>query len=295
MGAFGQRLRSERESRGLRLVDVALATEVCAHHLAALEHEHLRELAGDPEAESYVRTYAEYLGLDPTAVVTEFRREFEPFRPPPAEEPPAEEPPVEEPPAEEPPPQPAPQASAPPRAPLRRWAWLGVLGLGLLAAAWVAMREPPTPGSSAGKPDSAVEIPIETEPAPAPPSPPPAPVETSLAPDSVTNAPRLTVAEHGVGTGVRNRRLRGAGARFREGQRVVFLTRVVGGGAGATIDHVWLREGSEISRVTLALGGPHWRTHSRKTLFRGSAGEWSVEARDEAGNVLARSSFTCAP
>ena len=83
MAAFGQQLRSQRESRGLRLVDVALATEVCAHHLAALEHEHLRELAGDPRAEGYVRTYAEYLGLDSTAVVTAFLREFEQLRPAP--------------------------------------------------------------------------------------------------------------------------------------------------------------------------------------------------------------------
>ena len=30
-----------------------------------------------------------------------------------------------------------------------------------------------------------------------------------------------------------------------------------------------------------------------ETLYPGSAGSWTVEAIDEAGNVLSRSEFTC--
>jgi len=43
--------------------------------------------------------------------------------------------------------------------------------------------------------------------------------------------------------------------------------------------------------ITLRLGGADYRTYSTKTLYR--TGSWTVEARDEAGRVLATGSFTC--
>jgi hypothetical protein len=73
----------------------------------------------------------------------------------------------------------------------------------------------------------------------------------------------------------------------------VFWTLVVGGSAGDRISHVWLRDGEEMLAVGLAIGGPHWRTWSNKTLHTGSAGSWAVEARDAEGRVLARDEFTC--
>jgi hypothetical protein len=70
---------------------------------------------------------------------------------------------------------------------------------------------------------------------------------------------------------------------------------VLGGRKGDTIEHVWFREGSVMSRMTLQVGSANWRTQSRKTLFAGSAGSWVVEARDAAGNVVSRREFTCEP
>ena len=67
------------------------------------------------------------------------------------------------------------------------------------------------------------------------------------------------------------------------------------GAVGDAIRHVWIREGQETVSIPLTLGGPHWRTQSRKILTPGSAGRWAVEARDEAGRVLARSEFVCSP
>jgi transcriptional regulator with XRE-family HTH domain len=81
MGTFGLRLRGEREKRGLRLVDVAKATKVGVHHLAALEHEDFDNLPDDEIVTGFVRTYAEHLGLDPDTVVTDFARELEAVRP----------------------------------------------------------------------------------------------------------------------------------------------------------------------------------------------------------------------
>ena len=102
-----------------------------------------------------------------------------------------------------------------------------------------------------------------------------------------------TVQDHGVGTAIEDRELAGRKDTFVEGERAVFWTEVVGGSAGDRIAHVWLRDGEEMLTVGLAIGGPHWRTWSNKTLHPGSAGAWAVEARDPEGRVLARDEFTC--
>jgi hypothetical protein len=76
-----------------------------------------------------------------------------------------------------------------------------------------------------------------------------------------------------------------------EGDVVAFSTRVVGGRSGQAIRHVWLYRGRAVQSIRLRVGATDWRTHSTKTLW--NAGPWSVEARDEAGNVLARAAFEC--
>jgi len=105
----------------------------------------------------------------------------------------------------------------------------------------------------------------------------------------------LTVTEYGVGTAVVERQLEGEGGSFPEGGMVYFLTRVVGGQSGDMIQHVWIHDGEERVKIDLSIGGSHWRTFSEKTLHTGMTGEWSVEARDMAGNVLATSTFVCEP
>jgi len=105
----------------------------------------------------------------------------------------------------------------------------------------------------------------------------------------------LSVDAFGVGTKVVDHRLEGEADQFDEGTQVVFWTRVVGGSEGQRIRHVWLREGEEVVSIGLTIGGGHWRTYSKKTMYPGSAGKWVVEARDESDKVLARSEFTCVP
>jgi cytoskeletal protein RodZ len=103
----------------------------------------------------------------------------------------------------------------------------------------------------------------------------------------------ITVSEFGVGRRIVNRRLEDSGRSFEEGSVVFFQTRVVGGERGEQVRHVWLRDGRAVQTVDLQLGGSHWRTHSRKTLW--GAGPWAVEARDRTGRVLARAEFVCVP
>jgi hypothetical protein len=105
----------------------------------------------------------------------------------------------------------------------------------------------------------------------------------------------LLIGEHALGARIVDRELVERGDTFAEGSRVYFWTRVVGGQPGDRIQHVWIHGGKEVVTVGLGVGGPHWRTYSRKMLHPGSIGAWVVEARSPDGEVLARAEFNCVP
>jgi transcriptional regulator with XRE-family HTH domain len=289
MGTFGIRLRSAREKRGLRLVDVAKETGVAVHILAALEYDDFASLPGDEESVRHVRIYAEHLELDPQTAIDEFTDALEASRPAPV---------VED----------GPEAEADDEAgtgirtlhpALLAVAGIVVVLLVIVVWQWLAGDDPlpATAPETIEREDPAAieqEEPAVPEPVaddgteeqaavPAEPEQPPAGAAPS----------ELTVIDHGIGADVVNHRLVGKRDRFAEGEQVSFWTRLQGGTAGERIRHVWLHEGRRMSSVPLTVGGWHWRTHSRKTMMPGSEGRWAVEARDETGRVLARSEFTC--
>ena len=66
---------------------------------------------------------------------------------------------------------------------------------------------------------------------------------------------------------------------------------LVEGGADMTIQHIWIHDEMEFP-VALQVGGSPWRTWSRKTIPEAWAGDWRIEIRDEAGNLLDTVSFT---
>lgn len=103
----------------------------------------------------------------------------------------------------------------------------------------------------------------------------------------------LQVSEHGVGTGLVNRRLVGEADRFAAGTRVSFWNLVLEGQPGHVVRHVWFHEGRAVMRADLPIGGPRWRTHSRLLLPEGAAGRWAVEARTSDGRLLVRDEFLC--
>jgi transcriptional regulator with XRE-family HTH domain len=143
--------------------------------------------------------------------------------------------------------------------------------------------------------------PVLESPQPAPPTPPPPPVVAEPKPAPPVKAPAvrdpavspLTVPESGVGRRIVNSRLDGEASEFVAGTVACFQTRVVGGKRGETIRHVWIYDGRAQQSITLRLGGPDWRTHTNKTLYK--TGPWTVEARDGNGRVLATASFACVP
>jgi cytoskeleton protein RodZ len=72
MGSFGERLRREREMRGVSLDDIAEATKIGTRSLRALEDEHFEVLPGGIFNKGFVRAYAKYLGLNEDEMVADY-------------------------------------------------------------------------------------------------------------------------------------------------------------------------------------------------------------------------------
>jgi len=268
MMTFGQKLKYERQDRGLSLEEVAETTRIDIHHLRALEWDDFDGLPDDGDVRNYLRSYAERLGVDAELMIEDYVRE---------------------------------RAS---RAGGQRLSTLlvasgFVVALVAIGMWWLGFDRATEPraqfNAMAATPATEQETPPPPVVTPVVASRPDVVVPAEIEPAPTPEATRLTIADLGVGTAVEDRQLVGENDRFAEGQQVWFWTRVRGGTSGETIDHVWLREGVEATRVSLTLGGSHWRTHSGKMLWPDSAGDWAVEARDGEGRLLARREFVCVP
>ena len=301
---LGGQLRAERERRGAVLEQVSEATKIRKTYLEALEAHDWKALPADVFTRGYVRTYAQYLGLDPEHLLKVYARERRIAG-------------VDDPSTSE-----QAQRDAT-RAVLEKLARthgvearrigtrtksivLGLSGLGVTAlAAWTFLHLGPGRGES-----TPIEAPsyAERSAVAAPPRsdaiggdntsrgdlPVVAPTVEELPAPPATSASHLRVGEFGVGTNVVDHRLVGRGDRFREGTVVWFWTSVLGGRPGDKIRHVWLHEGRSVAVAELNVNAAHWRTQSRRPLPEGSTGDWTVDARDPEGHVIARVGFTVA-
>lgn len=72
MGAFGDRLRREREMRGITLDEITESTKISRRHLEALETEHFDQLPGGVFNKGFVRAYARFLGIDEDQAVADY-------------------------------------------------------------------------------------------------------------------------------------------------------------------------------------------------------------------------------
>jgi cytoskeleton protein RodZ len=72
MGAFGDRLRREREMRGITLDEITESTKISRRHLEALEREHFDQLPGGVFNKGFVRAYARFLGIDEDQAVADY-------------------------------------------------------------------------------------------------------------------------------------------------------------------------------------------------------------------------------
>lgn len=72
MGAFGDHLRRERQSRNVSLEQIAEVTKISKRQLKALEDEEFHHLPGGIFNKGYVRAYCKFLGLDEERLIAEY-------------------------------------------------------------------------------------------------------------------------------------------------------------------------------------------------------------------------------
>jgi cytoskeletal protein RodZ len=72
MGSFGEKLRRERELRGVSLREIADGTKIGLRFLQALEEDRVEALPGGLFPRAFARQYALFLGLDPERTVADF-------------------------------------------------------------------------------------------------------------------------------------------------------------------------------------------------------------------------------
>lgn len=72
MGAFGARMKQERERRGVTLDEIALGTKISTRFLRAIEDEHFEQLPGGIFNKGFIRAYARHLGMDEEQIVADY-------------------------------------------------------------------------------------------------------------------------------------------------------------------------------------------------------------------------------
>jgi hypothetical protein len=73
---IGNSLREARERQGLGYPEIELATKIRGKYIRALEEEDFTSIPGDAYIRGFLRTYAEYLGLDGDVYVDEYASRF---------------------------------------------------------------------------------------------------------------------------------------------------------------------------------------------------------------------------
>jgi cytoskeleton protein RodZ len=73
---IGNSLREARERQGLGYPEIELATKIRAKYIRALEAEDFTSIPGDAYIRGFLRTYADYLGLDSDVYVDEYASRF---------------------------------------------------------------------------------------------------------------------------------------------------------------------------------------------------------------------------
>src|SRR5712692_4718159 len=72
IGAFGERLRREREMRGITLDEISESTKIARRHLESLEKQDFDSLPGGIFNKGFVRAYARFLGIDEDQAVADY-------------------------------------------------------------------------------------------------------------------------------------------------------------------------------------------------------------------------------
>src|SRR5688500_15813501 len=77
MPEIGDQLRETRMRQRIDITEVEAATKIRAKYLRALENEEWDLLPGPTFVKTFLRTYSEYLELDPKLLVEDYKQRFE--------------------------------------------------------------------------------------------------------------------------------------------------------------------------------------------------------------------------
>jgi hypothetical protein len=72
VGTFGEKLRKQREQRGISLDTISTITKISPRMLRAIEDEHFDQLPGGVFSKGFVRAYARQVGLDEEEAVADY-------------------------------------------------------------------------------------------------------------------------------------------------------------------------------------------------------------------------------
>ena len=76
MSSFGETLKRERELRQISLREISEATKINLRYLDALEKNEFRHLPGGVFNKGFIRAFAQYIGIDPEAMVESYLEEL---------------------------------------------------------------------------------------------------------------------------------------------------------------------------------------------------------------------------
>lgn len=80
MPSIGGILQDERENQGRTLKEVSAKLNIKEEYLAAIEDDAFEDIPGETFVKGFIRNYANYLGLDGSALVKDYKKYKSPFK-----------------------------------------------------------------------------------------------------------------------------------------------------------------------------------------------------------------------
>ena len=78
IGTIGQKLKAARQAKGVTVSEAGRATKILSKFIEAMEADDFGALSAPVYAKSFIKMYAQYLGLDPRPLVDEYVEQHAP-------------------------------------------------------------------------------------------------------------------------------------------------------------------------------------------------------------------------
>ena len=98
---------------------------------------------------------------------------------------------------------------------------------------------------------------------------------------------KLSVEAAVVAAGVENLTPMGVAEKFpANAGKLYCYSKIIGGGEGSSIKHIWYHGDKKVDEITLQIKYPSFRTYSYKTIPSDWTGKWKVEIVADDGAIL---------